>query len=101
LNLRVTFKSAFAGAKSVAMYAVNYSGANSDWQIRGTWTATASVVTADAVTPASGSGAIQTFALQFSDSAGFGDLAATWVWFTTAFGSVANTCVAYYEPATD
>jgi hypothetical protein len=101
LNLRVTFKSAFAGFKWIAMYAVNRGGANSDWQIRGMWTATASVVTADAVTPASGSGAIQMFALQYSDSAGFADLAATWVWFTTAIGSPANTCVAYYDPATD
>ena len=101
LNLRVTFKSAFAGFKWIAMYAANYSGANSDWQIRGTWTGTVSVVTADAATPASGSGAIQTFALQYSDSAGFADLTATWVWFTPAIGSTANTCVAYYEPATD
>jgi hypothetical protein len=53
------------------------------------------------VTPASGSGAVQTFALRYSDSAGFADLAATFVWFTTAIGSPANTCVAYYELATD
>jgi glucose/arabinose dehydrogenase len=101
VNLPVTFKPAFAGVKWIFMYAANYSGANSDWQIRGTWTGKASVVTADAVTPASGSGVSQTFALQYSDSAGFADLAATFVWFTTAVGSAANTCVAYYEPATD
>jgi len=101
VNLPVTFKPAFAGFKWIAMYAANYSGANSDWQIRGMWTATPSVVTADSVTPASGNGAVQTFVLQYSDSAGFADLAATFVWFTTAFGSTANTCVAYYEPATD
>jgi glucose/arabinose dehydrogenase len=101
LNLPVTFKSTFVKIKWIAMYAVNYNGANSNWQIRGTWTGTPSVVTADAVTPSSGSGAIQTFALQYSDSAGFADLAATFVWFTAATGSAANTCVAYYEPATD
>ena len=101
LNLPVTFKSTFVKIKWIAMYAVNYSGANSNWQIRGTWAGTTSVVTADAVTPVSGSGAIETFGLQYSDGAGFADLAATFVWFTTAIGSAANTCVAYYEPATD
>jgi hypothetical protein len=97
LNLRVTFRTAFAGSKWIALYASNSSGANSDWQIRGSWTATAAVVTADSVTPSSGSGAAQTFALQYSDNAGFEDLRNTWVWFTTAFGSTANTCVVYYE----
>ena len=101
LNLRVTFKAAFAGSKWIFMYAAGSGGANSDWQARGTWTVTAAVVTVGAVTPASGSGAAQTFALQYSDSAGFADLATTWVWFTTAVGSAAATCVMYYEPATD
>jgi len=97
LNLRVTFKAAFAGSKWIAMYAANHSGANSDWQIRGSWTVTAAVVTADSVTPSSGSGAVQTFALQYSDNAGSDDVRNTWVWFTPTFGSTANTCVVYYE----
>src|SRR5204862_70880 len=92
LNLAVSFKPAFAGSKWVFMYAAGSGGANSDWQARGTWTVTAAVVTVGAVTPASGSGAAQTFALQYSDSAGFADLATTWVWFTTAVGSAAATC---------
>jgi len=34
-----TFKPAFAGFKWVFMYASGISGPNSDWQIRGSWTA--------------------------------------------------------------
>ena len=55
------------------------------------------VVTADTVAPASGSGASQTFALQYGDTAGATDLAETWVWFNATFAAnAANSCMAYY-----
>ena len=38
LNLAMTFKAAYAGAKNVYMYAQNAGGVNSGWQARGTWT---------------------------------------------------------------
>jgi hypothetical protein len=38
LNLAMTFKPAFSGAKNVILYAANAGGINSGWQARGTWT---------------------------------------------------------------
>jgi Zn-dependent metalloprotease len=102
LNLAMTFKSAFGGAKNVYMYAANTSGANSGWNDRGDWTVpvVSAVVTADAVTPASGSGATQTFALQYSDTLGATDLSTTWVWFNATFAATsANSCMLYYDRA--
>jgi hypothetical protein len=39
VNLPVIFKPAFAGFEWIFMYASGISGPNSDWQIRGSWTA--------------------------------------------------------------
>ena len=39
LNLAMTFKPAYAGAKNIYMYAANVANVNSGWQTRGTWTA--------------------------------------------------------------
>src|SRR5262249_45784360 len=102
LNLAVTFKASFAGGKSIFMFGANANGTASGWQTRGTWTVAGTVmVTSDSVTPSSGSGASQTFALQYSDSAGFTDLATTWVWFSpTLTSSAANSCLVYYERST-
>jgi hypothetical protein len=103
LNLPITFKAAYAGVKTTFMLAGNVNGTSSGWQTRGTWTVPgpAGVPTADAVTPSSGSGAGQIFQLRYSDTAGVADLATTWVWLTpTLPSSTANTCVAYYETAT-
>jgi len=101
MTLSVVFKPAFAGAKNVYMYAANGSGANSGWQQRGTWSVAGSVVvTADSVLPSSGSGANQTFALQYSDTAGLFDLSSTWVWFNADFAaSAAYSCLVYYDRA--
>jgi hypothetical protein len=38
LNLAMTFKPAFAGAKNIYMYGADVSGPNSGWQQLGTWT---------------------------------------------------------------
>jgi hypothetical protein len=81
---------------------INGTGAISGWQTLGSWTVVVPVVTVDLVTLGSGLGAMQTFALQSSDSAGFADLATTWVWFYTSFASsAANSCLAYYSRATN
>jgi hypothetical protein len=64
LNLAMTFKAAFAGAKNVFMYATNGTQ-NSGWQDRGDWTVPgppAAVMTAVSATPNTGSGATQTCA---------------------------------------
>jgi hypothetical protein len=98
LNLVLTFKPSFAGVKTIYMDAGG-SGGSSGWPARGTWTVPSSpVVSAVSVVPASGSGAQQTFSLQYSDSAGFADFSTTWVWFTASFGgNTANACLLYYN----
>jgi hypothetical protein len=104
LSLALTFKTAFAGAKNLYMYAQNDTGASSGWQDRGDWTvpSTVSTVTADSVTPNAGSGSTQTFALLFSDTAGGVNLTQAWVWFNATFASsAANSCMAYYDKSTN
>jgi hypothetical protein len=61
------------------------------------------VVSAVSVTPISGGGLQQTFALQYADSLGATDLTSVWVWFTSNFnsGSAANSCMLYYARATN
>jgi large repetitive protein len=61
------------------------------------------VVSAVSVTPSSGAGLQQTFALQYTDSLGATDLTSVWVWFTSNFnsGSAANSCMLYYARATN
>jgi hypothetical protein len=62
--------------------------------------ASSATVTAVSTTPNAGSGATQSFALQYSDSLGTADLSTTWVWFTANFsGSSANSCMFYYARA--
>jgi hypothetical protein len=104
LNLAMIFKPAYAGVKNIYMYAASTGGASSGWQTRGTWNVPggpAAVVTADSATPNSGSGATQTFALQYSDTVGTADLRTLWVWFTAAFGSSAtNSCLLFYNVQT-
>jgi len=73
--------------------------------IDGTWTVPAAAVTVSAVsvTPSAGSGAQQTFALQYYDSLGATDLTTVWVSFTSNFNTVsaANSCEVYYARATN
>ena len=101
LNLAVTFTTAFSGAHSVYLRAIDSSGTNTGWQSRGTWTvgsAPVLTVTADSVTPSSGSGATQSFALQYSDSAGVASLATVWAGFgTSASYPAPSSCAVYYS----
>ncbi|MBZ5585814.1 MAG: DUF11 domain-containing protein [Acidobacteriia bacterium] len=95
----VTFTPAFGGAKNVYVYASDTTS-NTSWQAGGTWSVPVVTVTADSVTPSSGSGPGQTFALQYSDSAGASDLSTVWVWFNaTMSSSAANSCMLYYDRA--
>jgi hypothetical protein len=56
-------------------------------------------VTADSITPASGSGLEQTFVLHYTDSIGVGDLGA-WVWFHDATAApTAPSCLLAYTVA--
>jgi uncharacterized membrane protein len=104
LNLPVTFTAAYAGAKTTYMYAAGSSAA-SGWQTMGSWTVPGgnSLPTTVSVTPNSGAGLQQTFALQYADPLGATDLTAVWVWITGNFNSVsvANTCLVNYARATN
>ncbi len=68
----LTFKAAFAGAKSIFMYTDDSAGNNSNWQLLGSYTAIAvsSVPATVSVTPASASGTSQVFTATYSDPAG-------------------------------
>jgi len=105
LNLAMTFKAAFAvpPTKNIYAFATSVSGATSGWQLRGTWTIPSTlpplVVTADSALPNAGTGTTQTFALQYSDTAGATDLSAAWAWFSATFGSSASSCLAYHDRA--
>ncbi len=103
LSLPITFQPGFAGAKSTYLFASDVSGTSTGWQQLGTWTVqTATVtVTAVSVTPASGSGLSQTFALQYSDSAGAASFAAAYAWFTATFPTATNSCLLYYSPSSN
>jgi phage baseplate assembly protein gpV len=104
LNLPMTFTTAYAGAKSTYMYAAG-SSASSGWQTLGSWTvaATSEVVSDLSVTPSSGTGLQQTFALRYGDSLGATDLTSVWAWFTSNFNTVSepNSCMVYYARATN
>jgi uncharacterized repeat protein (TIGR01451 family) len=103
LNLPVTFANAYHGTKSIYMFAAG-SSAISGWQALGSWIVPlGSGPEPVSVTPGSGSGASQTFALQYADTLGATDLSAAWVWFTSNFNTVssANSCIAYYARATN
>ena len=58
------------------------------------------VPTANSVTPNSGSGASQTFALQYSDTAGATSLQSVWAYFNATLANPAsNSCLLYYNVA--
>ncbi len=100
LNLPITFKTAFAGAKNIFMYAADLGSTSSGWLTRGSWTipAVSAVATADRVTPAYGAGANQTFTLQYSDNLGAASLTSALAWFTTnPTASSANSCKVSYD----
>ena len=104
LNLAMTFKPAYAGAKNIYLYAVDISGSNSGWQLRGHVDGGVASGTPPAVsvTPSSGSGTSQTFALQYSDTAGAANLQQAWVYFSATLGNPASqSCMLYYNAATN
>jgi hypothetical protein len=98
LDLAITFKAAFAGAKNIYMLAVNAT-LNSGWVQRGTWTAPGGAAPSPpstvSVTPNSGSGSPQTFVFTFSDPNGATDIVSTQIDFNASLAS-AGTCYFYY-----
>ena len=103
-NVPMTFKPAYAGAKNTYLRAIDISGTSSGWQQLGSWTVASAAGTPAvvSVTPSSGSGASQTFALQYSDTAGAGSLQQVWVYFNSTLANPAsNACLLYYSAVTN
>ena len=104
-NAAMTFKPAYAGAKNTYLMAVDGSGTTSGWQQLGSWTvgsSTSSTPAAVSVTPGSGSGASQTFALKYSDTTGAASLQQVWVYFNATLANPAsNACLLYYSAVTN
>jgi hypothetical protein len=104
LNLAMTFKPAYAGGKNIYLHAVDVSGAKSGWEPLGAWTVafTSGASSTVSVSPSSGSGTNQNFALQYSETAGAASLAQVWVYFNATLANPAlSTCMLYYNPATN
>jgi hypothetical protein len=100
-NLPLTFQPGFAGAKNTYMYATDTAGSNSGWQQRGAWTVPGGAgPAAVSVTPSSGSGTSQAFALEYSDTSGTASLEQVWVYFNATLANPAsNACLLYYSAA--
>jgi len=96
LNLAISFKAGFGGTKTIYMNVGDQWGLASDWQSRGTWTPMSVAPTAVSVTPSSGSGASQTFALQYADGNGAGDISQTMVVINGVL-TLGGACGGYYD----
>jgi hypothetical protein len=101
LSLAITFKTAFAGAKNVYMFAQDKAGVGTGWQTMGAWTVLAAAQAppvAVSVTPSSGTGSAGTFTFVYSDLNGASDL----VWAKVLINSVLaglNSCDLHYDAA--
>jgi hypothetical protein len=100
LNLAITFKQAFAGAKNVYMQLMDDSATLAPWQARGTWTATVTSPSSVSVTPASGTGVSQLFSFAYTDPYGYADINWVAMHFQTQLVA-ANACFIVYTRATN
>ncbi|MBS1859906.1 MAG: SBBP repeat-containing protein, partial [Acidobacteria bacterium] len=92
----LTFLGPYGGPKTVYMSSSASSG-STGWQAKGAWTVSFNVA-AVSVAPASGSGAAQTFGLQFSDDAGANDLTTASILINST-ASAAGACSVIYNRA--
>ena len=102
LNLAVTFAVSYSGTKTIYLWAADAGGANSGWRSRGNWTIPAAApplsITADSVTPSSGSRPDADVDAAVSDSAGQRvSLPCGRRSVRLATNPAANTCAVYYS----
>jgi Zn-dependent metalloprotease len=98
LSLDITFLPAFGGPASVAMKAQSFTGANTGWLSKGTWTVGGVAVAAVSIAPNTGTGVATTFTAQFTDALGAtADLKRAMVRFGA---STLNACVVDYNAIT-
>jgi hypothetical protein len=91
LTLPVTFKPAYAGAKSIWMTAAG-SSSSSALQQMGSWTVPSATLTNLTVTPSSGSGSSASFIAVWLDSAGAADIASATVSISPGGEVFAGAC---------
>jgi hypothetical protein len=97
VNLALSFKTGFGGAKKIFMQVTDTSANASGWQERGSWTPYPNVApTAVSVSPTGGTGSTQTFSFVYADPNGFSDL--PWVQMTM-HGTLSGVygCYTHYD----
>jgi hypothetical protein len=100
LNVAVTFKPPFAGAKNIYMVSGNGNNISSGWQVKGAWTVPDAVPADVSVSPASGAGTAQSFSFIYSDQSGFADISYVDILFQSQL-SAQNACYAIYVPSSN
>jgi hypothetical protein len=103
VTLALTFTALFAGAKSVFMGPANNANAFTGWQTMGTWTVPPGgtvPATSVSVTPASGSGAVQTFSFVYSHAYGYANISSVNILFNTQIAAP-SSCFVQYTRATN
>jgi len=100
LNVALSFQTAFGGSKNIYMDA--YDGADSGWQLKGSWTILGATgpPAPVSVTPSSGSGATQTFAFVSSSPRGYAALSTILVVVNSTLAG-AGGCYFLYYPASN
>jgi hypothetical protein len=98
INLVLTFKQAFAGSKNIYMQVQNASAVLTPWQSKGTWTVPTVASGNVSVSPASGTGSVQSFSFVYSDAGGYANIEYAYVLFQSALTGQ-NACFVQYAAA--
>jgi hypothetical protein len=97
VNVALTFKSAFAGARNWYGVVGDAGGLQSNWVTLGSWTVPAGnqAPSPVSVSPSSGSGYMQAFQFVFTDPNGYADIQWTQMLMNSTLDA-ANACYLYY-----
>ncbi|MCW5978184.1 MAG: hypothetical protein KIT09_08905 [Bryobacteraceae bacterium] len=96
LNVAISFKTAFAGAKNIYMNVIDNANLTSNWQKRGTYTVRNSVPAPVSVTASASQGKSQAFQFIYSDADGYQNIQSAWVLFN-ATTNLATGCYVQYR----
>ncbi len=97
VTANIAFQPSFAGPKTIFMYTEDFSGNNTGWQTRGSYTVTGAGANPISLSPLNGSGTSATFTATYSDSAGAGFLNRRLLLFNSSLAS-ANGCFVQADP---
>jgi hypothetical protein len=97
ITMDLTFNSSFFGAKNIYLYAAE-GAINSGWSTVGTWNVTGGTPSATSVSPSSGTGSLQSFFFEITDSSSQTNLTGVTMLFTVgAPVNIANACYMFYN----